>query len=309
MNRRLSLAIRVAVVGVILAFLVRSVAANWEQVGAFDWRIDPWYGIGAVLCFLGAYAMLPFIWRRVLRALGHDLGSGDAWDIYFMGNLGRYVPGKVWVILGVSYLAGKRGVPSRTAAASAVLAQVYSMLSSVVFFFLFLIFSGTIGDYTGLWWYVPGAVGVIVVALMPGLLERMLNLVLARLGRQPVSVSIRPLTALGITCWYACSWVLMGLGFAAGLAAVAGPGMVPVWQAASIYVVAYAAGFLALFAPGGIGVREGVIGLLLGNTVPMSVAILIAALIRLLATVIELACVGVTILRKGLMHGKEARTK
>ena len=64
-------------------------------------------------------------------------------------------------------------------------------------------------------------------------------------------------------------------------------------------------GFLAFFAPGGFGVREAVLGLLLMDTIPVSVGIIIAALSRLLVTGIEIVCVVPALLRRGIFYGKE----
>ena len=46
-----------------------------------------------------------------------------------------------------------------------------------------------------------------------------------------------------------------------------------------------------------------VLGVMLGSQIPVSVAIIIAALARLLVTVIELGCVMAAVLKKGFSRG------
>jgi hypothetical protein len=294
--------VKAGLIMLLLFYLVRSVAANWDMVSHYDWSFDPVLMTLAAALFTLGYVVLPWIWRRVLESTGHTMGFGDAWDIYYLGNLGRYIPGKVWMVLGVSYLAAKRGIPKEAAAATAILAQVYSLLSSVVFFFFFLIFAGMEGIAERIIWMLPPLVFMLAFSLYPDLLVRMANTLLRHLGRNPLAVNISRRAALGLTLLYFLSWVIMGSAFGIFIAAVAGAGQVSIPAAAVMYVVAYTVGFLALFAPGGIGVREGVLAAMLGSYLPVSVAILIAALSRFLVTVIELLCVAVTIFRRGLPH-------
>ena len=108
-----------------------------------------------------------------------------------------------------------------------------------------------------------------------------------------------------LTFLYFVSWIVMGCAFGLLVTSVAGGGRVSIPGAAGMYVIAYVVGFFALFAPGGIGVREGVLGVMLGSQVPVSVAIIIAALARLLVTAIELCCVMVTVFSKGLKRGQK----
>jgi glycosyltransferase 2 family protein len=294
--------VKAGLIILLLFYLVRSVAANWDTVSAYDWSFDPVLMSLAAALFTAGYVFLPWIWRRVLESTGHTMSFGDAWDIYYIGNLGRYIPGKVWMLLGVSYLAAKRGIPKDAAAATAILAQMYSLLSSVVFFFFFFIFTGMEGTSERIIWMMPPMACMLVCSLYPDLLVRMANALLRRFGRNPLAVNISRRAALGLTLLYFISWVVMGCAFGFFVAAIAGPGEVSIPAAAVMYVVAYAVGFLALFAPGGIGVREGMLAAMLGPYLPVSVAILIAALSRLLVTVIELLCVAVTIFRRGLAH-------
>ena len=79
--------------------------------------------------------------------------------------------------------------------------------------------------------------------------------------------------------------------------------------AASAYAGAYVTGFVAFFVPGGIGVREGILGFLLGSVMPVGVALVVAVSSRLLVTGIELLCVLLTLTGRGEIDGeKEAHT-
>ena len=297
--------LQTAVVAAIIVFLVRSVAANWDRVREFDWSLDPGFLVLSVALFIVSYAMLPWIWSRVLKATGYSIGFGLAWNIYFYSNLAKYIPGKIWTILGVSYVAGKYGIPPRASAASAVFAQLYSLLSSIVFFSVLCILTEFRTDIAGIAWLVPVVLALLTASLFPEPLERAANAVLRRLGKQELDVAFSTRDAVRFMFLYLLWWGFTGIAFGLFVASVAGWGQVNVFLAGGMFALAYAAGFLALIAPGGIGVREGVLALLLGSYLPVSVAIVIAALARLLMTAIEVLCALPPVLKRVRYGEKE----
>ncbi|MFN2383619.1 MAG: hypothetical protein ABR559_05075, partial [Gemmatimonadota bacterium] len=73
-----------------------------------------------------------------------------------------------------------------------------------------------------------------------------------------------------------------------------------IWPLAGVCAVGYLAGYLAVFVPGGLGVREGVYALLLANYLPGSVAVAVAILSRLWLTGCELVVVAGLLARYGI---------
>jgi uncharacterized membrane protein YbhN (UPF0104 family) len=84
------------------------------------------------------------------------------------------------------------------------------------------------------------------------------------------------------------AWVGYGVALwllARGLLPGAGLDLLP---AIAVFTASYLAGFLALFAPGGIGVREGVFILMLQGPIGIGAATALAIASRLLLTITEL---------------------
>jgi hypothetical protein len=97
----------------------------------------------------------------------------------------------------------------------------------------------------------------------------------------------RGAVAFGIVA-NAVAWMGYGVALwllARGLLPHAGLGLLP---ATAVFTASYLAGFLALFAPGGIGVREGVFILMLQGSIGIGAATALAIASRLLLTVTEL---------------------
>ena len=305
----ITLILKITVVLIIIFFLGLSVLSNWGKIRTYDWSFNPVLMIVSCLIFIMAFGFLPWVWRKVLHYMGYDLSYGDAWDIFYIGNLGRYIPGKFWSIAGMAYMSEKVGIPATIAGTSAVFAQVYSLLSSFVFFILFFIFKGTYSINFRFMWLLPIFFITAVVFIFPCNLERVLNLVLKRLGKKPVEIGITTISALKIVGFYLVSGMLFGCAFWVFVSAFVGMGEVNPIVTASAYIIAYWIGFLAFFVPGGLGVREGILGLLFMNIIPAGVLIIIAALSRLVVTIIEILFVLIASLRKGLLYGKEKTVK
>jgi hypothetical protein len=195
-------------------------------------------------------------------------------------------------------------MPSGAAVASMVFAQLYSLFASVVFFCIFLILSGLRENAAV--WLIPALAVLGAASLFPRPLVRVVNAVLHRMGKPVLPMAISTKDALRFIGLYMLWWGITGIAFGLFVASVAGWGRVDVAAAAGMFAVAYAAGFLALFAPGGIGVREGVLAAML--PLPFSVAVVIAGLARLLMTAIEAACVLPLFLR-GKRYGEAVAEK
>ncbi|MDP2984544.1 MAG: lysylphosphatidylglycerol synthase domain-containing protein [Candidatus Latescibacter sp.] len=303
--RALSLFVRLTLAVAVLFFVIRAVLNNWAEVRSYSWDFNPTFLVLSVMVFLGGYIFLAWIWGRVLYSAGHPVSFGAAWDIYFIGNLGRYIPGKVWTVAFTAYVAEKYGVPAVAAGTLSVFAQAYSVISSLVIFALFFICNGSLLKGIPLEWTAPIFILVLLIFLAPGNLGRALNFLLARLGRERSSIRLDTIGALKIMLWYFLSWLVFGAAFWLFMIAITGDRSLQPFFLTGVFVVSNVTGFLAVFTPGGLGVREGIMGLLLAGYIPAGVGILAAFLLRLLTTMVELSCVAFVLIRKGSLYGKE----
>jgi len=141
-----------------------------------------------------------------------------------------------------------------------------------------------------------------LVCLHPRVFGAVGNFLLVRIGYQPFASLprlrdyVRPALALALT------YVLFGVGYwlmARSLGAEAAPADLPLFICAVTVVLI--GGFLAFFAPAGLGVQEGLLLLVLGPMIGAGPAAIIAVLMRLLQTVTEagLGAVGLALLRQG----------
>jgi hypothetical protein len=262
-RKRLWTVLQTAFVGAVLWFASRALAGQWGGVRAQIVTARPNWGLvaAATLLVLVAYGVLIFVWRSVLRAWHEEAGPGislrEAARIWFVSNLGRYVPGKVWQIATMGVMAQRRGVSAVTATGAALLVNLANVASGFVVVLatgaaVFHSFT-TAGPRAGVLLAVVLATGL---AVLPGALAR-LSPVLARLTNQRITLPLIPARAVWLAAiGTAVAWVGYGVAFQWFAASLVHrtTGATTFYIAA--YTGSYLVGYLALFAPGGLVVRE-----------------------------------------------------
>ena len=288
-----------AAVLVVLAFLAGYLARHWREVSAYDWTVDgPRLALASALVVV-AYSGFVLTWRRVLRAFGGRLSIADAHRVWYFGNLGRYVPGKIVQLAGTAYLARSKGVDPVVTLAASLVAQLFVVGGGVI------VAIAALPEVAGR--AAPGleaaalavAASVALVTLTPlfGLLHRLA----LRVARRPelharIPVAERLVVLVATTGLMA----LFGLAFALFVTATTTAPRDETPALIGVSAAGYLAGFLAVFVPGGLGVREGVYALLLALYIPPSIAVAVAVLSRLWLTLCELAVVGFLAARYGV---------
>jgi uncharacterized membrane protein YbhN (UPF0104 family) len=274
----------------IIAFAGRSLARNWTDLRSqpLAWRIEPgWLVLSAVVVWL-MYALLILAWRTMLAGWGQRLDGWTAARIWTVSSLGKYIPGKVWAVAGMALMAQRAGIAPWAATGSAVVLQVLAIGTGAAVAGL----SGRAaieaahqgaGPILGL--LVAGAVVGVVLLLWPPFLRRLLQVAApgAETAGAPATAGIVLGIVANLVAWVGYGGALWLL--ARGLLPDVGlePGL-----AVAVFTASYLAGFLALFAPGGLGVREGLFILMLQGPLGIGAATALALASRLLLTITEL---------------------
>ncbi|PYP14971.1 MAG: hypothetical protein DMD52_11870 [Gemmatimonadetes bacterium] len=221
-------------------------------------------------------------WRRILAGWAQRLAYGRAARIWLLVNLGRYVPGKVWSVAGLVVLAQRAGVAPWAAGASAFAIQAVGVGTAVA-----VVAAATPGAESPLRLAIAGAVAVATIAFLAW--ERGARW-LAQLAGLVEGFRPLPLAAVaegaGLTL---ASWVALGAAFWLLARGLGLPGSLPLTTATGTFALGYILGLLALFAPGGIGVREVVFIGLLTPTLGSGGAVALSVGSRVLLTLTEVA--------------------
>lgn len=284
--------LRLVLLAAVLGFAAWALAGQWAEVRVLGRGLRPAWGRigGSALIVLASYGVLIATWRMMVAAWGERLAAGTAARIWFVSNLGRYVPGKVWQIAAMGVMAQEAGVSATAAVGSALVIALVNVLVgfAVVAATGFPLLARVLPDARALPW-VLGALAIAVAAL-PWILPPLIRLT-GRLTRRPVETPRLPSRAIWIAAaGCATAWVLYGLAFRELAIALYGTATGGAASYVAVFTLSYLLGYVALFAAGGIGVRELSMAALLvsaGLTGEPAAAVLVIAS-RLWLTVLEI---------------------
>jgi uncharacterized membrane protein YbhN (UPF0104 family) len=287
-----------AVVLGFLAFLGAAVARQWPRVEAVIGQLSPpAVGLSAAAALAGIWCSF-LSWRALLTDLGGRVPLTGGMRVFFIGQAGKYLPGKVWPILAQVRLGRDYQVPGRSSAAAALIFMVIVLGTGLLVGACALPVLGAAAF--GSYWWALAALPVAAVVLWPPLLNRALGLATRLARRSPMP---RPLSAGGIgraAGWALLMWGLYGVHLWALLSTLDADAPQLLWRSVGAFAAAWSIGFLLVVAPAGLGPRELAMVVLLGAATGQPVALVAAVVSRLLMTLGDLAwaVVGLAVARR-----------
>jgi len=232
-----------------------AIASNWHTVGPAITHADLQTLLLALVAAAASMLGLAVLWWHALRRFGSPAGFLPTLAWYFGGEVGKYVPGGVWPVLGRGELAWRHGAISRGvgyattlicyAAMTAGAALVCGVLGPIV---------ASNGNSMSWAWALVGLVPAVTICAHPRWMRLPLGLgarlTHGRVALQPISWPRMSLLIAGSTP----TWLLVGLTSVL-VARAFGFHQEPV-RVMFAAVVAWIVSFLAVPVPSGAGLRE-----------------------------------------------------
>jgi len=294
--------IGVAVAGTILFFIIRNLVSGLAELDAVHFNVRPWRIVGSFLMLAILFPVYGRLWQYILAKMGYVVSFGQSMRIWFLSQAGRYVPGKIWFALGRVYLCERAGVPRGAAAVAMGLELALVLASAIVAFGIAAVISPALARREYLFGLV--LVPVAVAAVHPAVIRA----VLRKLGRLPEDFELSYPDILKILGFYVICWGIYGVGFHLIGTAFWVSGSPPEFYSSGVRVLpemigvnalAWAGGLLSVVTPAGLGVREGISGVLLSGLVEKPYPSLIPLVARLWITAAELGTIGILLLVRG----------
>lgn len=269
-------------------YAVTALRGQWNSAADRLASIRPdWVYIGvATTIVLLTYLLLIDAWRRIVVASGERLSFADAARIWFVSNLGKYIPGKVWSIAAMTMMARDRHVSAVAAAGSSVLIQLVTVAAGIA---VVLVTGAPALDRPGIAVATAAAIVALLIAT-PLVLPVAGRAASSLTGKRIVFPRIAPSTVWVATLRAVISWIAYGIAFQYFVFAILGSAAGATSSYIAVYAASYIIGFLALFAPGGAVVRESamVTGMLRFGLSGQADALAVAIASRLWLTATEL---------------------
>ncbi|MBN1349687.1 flippase-like domain-containing protein [candidate division KSB1 bacterium] len=221
-------------------------------------------------------------WHFILIRFQPSMRYVDSARIWFGSQTIKYIPGKIWFLLGRFYL-GQHLLTKPVIFITSFIEILLMLVSGTLIFFVF-------GDLVNLihltgilrtGYVIIFAVVLALAAIHPFFLNIYQN-VLARLFKQPkVRIELTFTSLLLLLLAYCANWILFGISSYLIIISFFELHVAFWGQVVGIFAISYVVGFLSLLTPGGIGVRESVQVYFLSGLMPESITALIAIVSRL----------------------------
>ena len=262
------------------------IARNIHQLNAqtieFQWQLLP-VSFGLILL---AFLLQLITWQLIASSFDIKAPFIQTANAWFMSRLGRYVPGKITILLVRMDLY--RGQSRRKITAATVIEQISSMASACLLILITLVL------YPEQIWSsirLSALIGAIVflILLWPGLFISLINYGFRLIKRDSLrKIPSYPYMLLSVG-FYLVTSIIHGAAFFILLNAASPLEIRLLLPISAAYYSASLIGLFAFFAPSGLGVREGVLLASLPFFMPMPAVILGVLAIRIVTTAAELS--------------------
>lgn len=217
-------------------------------------------------------------WQKMLRYIHVSATFEAAYASIGISIFGKYIPGFVWTVLGrVGFIAERYKVSKSTLASLSLQSQIITLWVGLLLGMAGLLLSGNFG-YWG-WIALFGFLAftfIIYTSFFNHLLEGTLQYVFKKDFYIP---RLSFVDNVAVMPWFFSNWLIWCLGFYF-LEVSLYPGNIP-YSTSLGFAFAATIGILAIFTPGGVGVREGMLVLFLTQcSIPLKEAVTISVASR-----------------------------
>ena len=277
--RALCIGFVVLAVGLLVAALIDQwphVSKGWHQL-----PVSALLQAGAAV-LLGLF-FSALAWRALLADLGQHVPVMGAVRVFFVGQLGKYLPGSVWPVVAQMELGKAHGLSKRPVGTVALLVMVLNVATGLLVAVVLLPFASPASLRHFGWAIAFLPVGLAL--LHPRVLNPVVDKAFSLARREPLE---QPLTLRGIavaTGWTMLMWASYGahVWVLAHALHATHAGSLPL-LATGAFALAWTAGFVAIIFPAGAGIREGVLIFAMSAVLGHDALVTLAAVSRLLMT-------------------------
>ncbi len=237
-------------------------------------------------------------WRNIMIKFGHSISFKNAFWIISSSQIAKYVPGGIWFALGRVYLGKNRNLKEENVALSVVVETGLTFLVGILLFLLSVSFVSQ--KIFANFLYVIPIFFLFLIVLYPPILNRVINFALQILKKPNIKITVSYSQILKLSIYFFGLWIAQIIGFYFLINAIYPMPISKIFTLSAAYTLSWMTGFVVIFAPGGLGVREGMMTLLLSSILPTPLAIAISFISRIWITLFEIVIFFVGLLVKKL---------
>lgn len=260
-------------------FIFRNIFLNWNEIKSGFLNLNFYFIILSYLLLFPSIFFYTYSWQLIISEIekGKKINFFSACGIISVSNLGKYIPGKIWLAISRLDLAKRFGLEEKKVFLSILLENFYLLLGALFYFIFFL------KNYFFL------LIIFIFILLTPKIFKKFFNFVLKIFKMKKIDFSFSLKKSFFILLLNILVWFFQGSAFFLLLKSIYFQINLSYFLSLiGIYSLSWMLGFFVLISPGGLGVREGSMMIFLKNILPIGIASLIALISRVWITIHEL---------------------
>lgn len=272
---------------VLIVFIGRMVMRDWDEIRRSVTGDSLIWVAPAFVCFLLSVATIAVNWKTLLEILGVKYSFFNCMKTFFYSMLIKYFPGKIWGVTGRVVMSKSDGVPEGTNALSIILESLFLMISaSLVGLPALAVFYSMPIEIRIIMLISP----FVLVFLHPSMILWSVKKLSARFPGYIISLEYVPeyKTMIILLIRYCLVWVFQGLGFWFCLKMVHELPWTNLWVAITGNCLAWLVGFLAVFTPAGLGVREIILARFTSGIIPAGPGAMAVVMSRIIIILCEI---------------------
>lgn len=249
--------------------------------------VEPWLLVLCVALHVGFWLLATVFWGQTVRVVTRrTLLLRESFHQLTLVAIGKYIPGKIWGLLARGVALKDIGISTRSAIAAAIVEQWVMLLSAALVSgaLLMAMSTNSVLAWLGGVSVFVGLAGSYVFKYGSSQLQRLLTSNVNALDRDTIILTHG--SYLRLIAIHSLMWIILGAVLAAICFAFAiHPFTVELFAALVLAnTIGFVVGFAAIFAPGGLGVREAVTTAVLLPYIPLEQAAILSISFRLWTT-------------------------
>lgn len=263
----------------IIWFMVKDIIKNWSDIVPYLANMNVPLFLLSVVIYGIAFLFTGYNWTYLLWKMEEGPGRREYLNAHMVSALARYIPGGIWSIVGKAYLCNQKGVTKKATTVSIILEYVFQIVSSGLFFVLLLPFLLKAGTE----WYILVLIllaMIVILAILPWCINLGIRILSKIMKKDCGEIDLKRSFVYQILLRYMAAWVVTGIGLIVLVSAFSKIDLLQGLYLALSYPVSWVVGFLSP-SPNGMGIREGILKLLLGDSQAHELVLLIVVTTRI----------------------------
>ena len=286
MKRRLRPFLFYTVLLLAIYYLGKNFLNDLEKVGESKFLFE-FHSLAIALVFFSfMFLTQSFVALFILDLLGYKIDTFHGVKSIFISSLGKYIPGKVGVVLFRMHKLSELQVPKKVVFLAMVIEHLFLIPIGAAFGSL-SVFSFSRSSLL-LPTLIVSAMFLFFLVSMPNTIIRLIMSTATRFGHETYVADITRLSAIKISLFTCVNWFFFSLGTWYCTGSIVESSPPPFFPIAGAYALSVLGGFAAIFSPGGIGVRESLF-VLIAPFDTKGLLVIWSILLRLVSSASEIA--------------------